>query len=234
MVKALKNTYHILKNIIWYRFFKYIRFISIKYSFNKRIGSIARSIACIGTKPYHNRAFLARINDYGFISNNCSICDDLKLEPNVYIGDYSVINTTGNGGPIFIGECSCLYGHAFLETGSGGRIIIGRDTHIQLGCHIHAHINDVLIGDDVEIAPNCAFYSYNHAYLKGVRIRHQELVSKGSIIVGNGCWIGHGVIILQGLKIGEGAIIGAGSVVTRDIPANSIAFGVPAKVSSYR
>jgi acetyltransferase-like isoleucine patch superfamily enzyme len=62
----------------------------------------------------------------------------------------------------------------------------------------------------------------------------QALVSKGDVTVGDGAWIGHGVTVLQGVTIGEGAVVAAGAVVTRDIPANSIAGGVPAKVLKTR
>ena len=48
--------------------------------------------------------------------------------------------------------------------------------------------------------------------------------------IGNNVWIGAGAIILPGVTIGDNTVIGAGSVVTKDIPANSVAFGVPCKV----
>lgn len=51
------------------------------------------------------------------------------------------------------------------------------------------------------------------------------------ITIGDNCWLGGGVIVCPGVRIGDGAIIGAGSVVTRDIPANSVAVGNPARVT---
>jgi acetyltransferase-like isoleucine patch superfamily enzyme len=59
-------------------------------------------------------------------------------------------------------------------------------------------------------------------------------VSRGDILIEDDAWIGFGVIVLDGVHIGSGAVIGAGSVVTRDIPANAIAAGIPAKVIRMR
>lgn len=58
----------------------------------------------------------------------------------------------------------------------------------------------------------------------------RPLTSKGPVYIGENVWIGDGVVVLPNVTIGTGAIIGANSVVTRDIPAYSVAVGVPAKV----
>jgi len=50
----------------------------------------------------------------------------------------------------------------------------------------------------------------------------------------NDAWLGVGVVVLDGVKIGEGAVVGAGSVVTRDVPDNAIAVGIPARVAKTR
>jgi acetyltransferase-like isoleucine patch superfamily enzyme len=86
----------------------------------------------------------------------------------------------------------------------------------------------------VQIAPYCAFYPYNHSFKPGEPIVRQPLQTKGDIIVGDDVWLGTGVIVLDGVTIGKGAVIGAGSVVTKSIPADAIAFGVPARVVKMR
>lgn len=58
----------------------------------------------------------------------------------------------------------------------------------------------------------------------------RKTFSKGPVIIGKNVWIGDKATVLPGVTIGDGAIIGANSVVTKDIPANSIAVGIPAKV----
>ena len=57
----------------------------------------------------------------------------------------------------------------------------------------------------------------------------RQLVSKGEVVIGNNVWIGDKVAILAGVRIGDGAIIGANSVVTKDVPANCVVGGIPAK-----
>jgi lipopolysaccharide O-acetyltransferase len=57
----------------------------------------------------------------------------------------------------------------------------------------------------------------------------RDLISS-PIVIGNNCWFGDRVFIIQGVTIGDGVVIGAGSIVTKDIPSNSLAVGVPAKI----
>ena len=62
----------------------------------------------------------------------------------------------------------------------------------------------------------------------------QSLITKGGIQIGDDVWLGYGTIVLDGVHIGKGAVVGAGSVVNQDVPAGTIAAGVPARVIKTR
>ena len=207
----------------------------LKHSGQGAFGCLAARLASWGTMPYHGRAFLAEMTPRGFVAPSAAISHpDLRLGKHVYIGDHVVISFLNGGGPLELQDQVQLYGDAFLQTGSGGRLRIGAGTHIQPGCHIHAILADITIGKQVEIAPGCGFYCYDHGIDPGVMIMEQPLKTKGGISVGDGAWLGHRVTVLQGVSIGAGAVIAAGSVVVHSIPDNAIAAGVPARVIRYR
>ena len=86
----------------------------------------------------------------------------------------------------------------------------------------------------MEIAPNCAFYPYDHGIEPGQLVAAQPVRTKGGISIGDGAWLGFGVIVLDGVRIGKGAVVGAGSVVMHDVPDGAVAFGVPARVIKMR
>ncbi|MBR1883963.1 MAG: sugar O-acetyltransferase [Clostridia bacterium] len=87
--------------------------------------------------------------------------------------------------------------------------------------------NKVKIGNNVQIGPNCGIYTSGHPLDKELR---KSVEFAKDITIGNDVWIGGNVCVLPGVTIGEGAVIGAGSIVTKDIPAGSLAVGNPCKV----
>jgi acetyltransferase-like isoleucine patch superfamily enzyme len=78
------------------------------------------------------------------------------------------------------------------------------------------------------------FYSYDHSFARGIPYSKQPLKTKGPIIIEDEVWIGARSVVLSGVCIGKGAVIAAGSVVTKDIPAEAIAAGSPARVLRFR
>ncbi len=87
----------------------------------------------------------------------------------------------------------------------------------------------ITLGNNVHITKNVEFITHDGATLL-FRKRHPKLEITKPIVVGNDVYIGVNSIILPGVTIGDNVIIGAGSVVTRDIPCNSVAVGTPARV----
>lgn len=88
--------------------------------------------------------------------------------------------------------------------------------------------NKVKFGDNVFIGPNCGFYTAGHPL--DAEQRNQGLEYAKPIEVGDNVWFGGNVVVLPGVKIGNNCVIGAGSVVTKDIPERSLAYGNPCRV----
>jgi acetyltransferase-like isoleucine patch superfamily enzyme len=192
-------------------------------------------VAEIGIEPYHSKAYLAWLSSVGYIARTVHLPKvPMQLGKHVFLGDGIKIDCSDTKSGIILSDHVAIYGNSFLEAGSGARIYIGDRTHIQPGCHIHAHLQNIKIGSSVEIGPNCGLYSYNHGKEIGTSVMNQCLESHGETIIENGVWLGHGVIVLSGVRIGHDSVVGAGAVVTRNIPANSIAAGIPAKVIGFR
>lgn len=132
-------------------------------------------------------------------------------------------------GNIRIGA-DCMVGHdLFLSASPGASIRIGNGCGINTGCHIVA-IESIEIGDHTLIAEFCSIRDQNHGFGDPDRPIAEQGFTGGPVRIGRNVWIGRGVFIGAGVTIGDGAVIGANSVVTRDIPANVIAAGAPARV----
>lgn len=114
----------------------------------------------------------------------------------------------------------------------GAQIRIGNRVGIS-GSAIAARSHTIEIGDDTIIASSCTIFDsdWHHSYAEARwRVPGSELdILDADVHIHRNVWIGFGSIILKGVTIGENSIIGAGSVVTKDIPANRIAAGCPAK-----
>ncbi len=91
----------------------------------------------------------------------------------------------------------------------------------------------ITIGDVTGIGPGTFITTDNNSTKAGIFIREQQ-GSEADVNIGSDVWIGANVSILPGVTINNGAVIGAGAVVTKDIPANAIAAGNPAKVIKFR
>ncbi len=109
----------------------------------------------------------------------------------------------------------------------GYNIEIGENFFMNMDCVILDGAK-VKFGDNVFVAPQCGFYTAGHPLDVERRISGLEYALP--ITVGNNVWIGAHVCVLPGVSIGDNTVIGAGSVVTKNIPANVLAYGNPCKV----
>ena len=112
----------------------------------------------------------------------------------------------------------------------GDNCLINHNNDLQAG----NSIAKIVIGNYVQTGPNVLMFAFNHGIEKnGIPMIEQDFFD-GDIIIEDDVWIGAGVIINAGVTIGKGTIIASGAVVTKDIPDNVIAGGVPAKVINTR
>jgi acetyltransferase-like isoleucine patch superfamily enzyme len=107
----------------------------------------------------------------------------------------------------------------------GKNLTLGKDVFINIGCRFQ-DTGGITIGDGSLIGHGSTLTTLNHAIDPG---RRADMIP-APVTIGRKVWLGAGVTVLPGVMIGHGAIVGAGSVVTKDVPANAIVAGVPAKL----
>ncbi|MBK7853121.1 MAG: acyltransferase [Bacteroidetes bacterium] len=155
----------------------------------------------------------------------------------VKIGDHTTLNATGKG-RLVIGKNSGI--------GAFSRVIISTSFN-NLGSHIHLGENvgigefaylggggGLEIGDDCIVGQYFSCHPENHNYDNPELLIREQGVTRKGIVIGKNCWIGSKVTILDGVTIGDNCVIAAGAVVNRDMPANSVIAGVPARVIKTR
>lgn len=109
----------------------------------------------------------------------------------------------------------------------------GENIHIGAGTFINYHLTaldvaTITIGQDCQIGPNVQLLTPTHPI--DPQQRRDKLEAAEPISLGDNVWLGGGVIVCPGVSIGDNTVIGAGAVVTRDVPANVVAVGNPARV----
>ncbi len=118
-----------------------------------------------------------------------------------------------------------------IKSGFDGKIIVGKNTYIHDYSFIFAH-ETLRIGNNTLISPQVFITDFNHK-LPHTKYRHllssPKAYESKRITIGENVWIGTHVVILPGVTIGDNSVIGAGSVVTKNVPRNSIVAGNPAK-----
>lgn len=127
-----------------------------------------------------------------------------------------------------------LISELFPEMGEGSWIMtpvsgvrlynvrIGKNVYINSGALFMA-AGGIIIGDDTQIAANVQLISNNHD------LDHRMVITCKPVTIGRNVWIGAGATILPGVSIGDNSVVGAGSVVTKDVPSDTIVAGNPAR-----
>lgn len=130
------------------------------------------------------------------------------------------------GAGLFLGD------HAILQGRHDGRCTIG--DRVWVGPQAFLDARDLVIGDCVGIGPGVRVLGAQHSGEPLDRPVIETDQEAGPVRIESWADVGTGAIVLPGVTIGRGAIVGAGAVVTRDVPANSIVAGVPARVLRHR
>lgn len=113
----------------------------------------------------------------------------------------------------------------------GFNIHIGEDSFVNFDC-VFLDLAPIRIGSRTLLGPKVQLLTAHHPMDARERATGKE--AGRPIVIGDDCWLGGGVVVCPGVTIGDRAIIGAGAVVTRDIPADTVAVGNPARVIRNR
>ena len=136
-------------------------------------------------------------------------------------------NLFGMGPKLFIGDNVFLY-RAHKIGSEWGKISFGND--IKIGSNVVIdYVGEVVIGNHVDISAGVKIYSHDHDPYAMVYEKKAPAIPRKTII-SNDVWIGANAVILAGVTVGEHCVVGAGSIVTKDVRANTIVAGNPAKI----
>lgn len=197
---------------------------------------IFRVISCLFTYQLYvwlryrlDNVYSAWIRNFiGEIGKNSKIRFGVRISgesrKNIKIGDHSIISSKA------ILACYGKYGNQQFPNASikiGNYCFLGEYSHLS-AC------NKITIGDGLLTGRNVLISDNSHGGLSAEEAEiypaNRKMQSKGEIVIGNNVWLGDRVAILPGVHIGNNVIVGVGAVVTKNLPSNCIAAGVPAKI----
>jgi acetyltransferase-like isoleucine patch superfamily enzyme len=114
-----------------------------------------------------------------------------------------------------------------------GVVEIGAKTVMGQDCTISAY-QHVRIGEQCVVADRAMFIDFDHGIIEVERPIRRQGIYKRDLIVGSNVWIGYGACFLRGVRVGDNSVIGTNAVVARDVPANAVVGGVPARMLRMR
>lgn len=171
-----------------------------------------------------------RINGKAPISRRAELKGwrNIEIGPGCKIHSGAVLDAARDG-LIVLGEQVTINRLVYLQGGRGGiRLDAGAEAYSMLD-----GTGGIVVGARTLIGPGVRIISYQHRFVGRQPVKGQATDAR-PIVIENDVWIGANAVIMAGVRIGEGAIVGAGAVVTRDVPAWSVATGVPARTVRRR
>jgi len=156
----------------------------------------------------------------------------LVVGSNCRIGEHVIVDAKSRGEVgISIGDYVVIKPKAYIST-NGGQIFLEDYVGIGHGAWLGGQ-STIRIGSNSLIGMKTVIICSNHRHDKVTIPYYEGEEILGPITIGKNVWVGASCVILPGASVGDNSVVGAGSLVDTDIPANCIAFGVPAKVQSY-
>lgn len=184
--------------------------------FKPLFGEVGRNVV-FGRNMNIRQPSKIKIGNYVIFDDDCTLDGKGETNQGIVIGDY-----------VTIGRFSAL---------------VCKDADISIGSHVNVGTNvkiiaankgKIEVGNSIDIGSGCHFSGGSYDYSDVDHLPSSQRIETKGIVLEDLTWIGAGVIILDGVCIGTKSIIGAGAVVTNGVPANSIATGVPARVTRTR
>ena len=128
-----------------------------------------------------------------------------------------------------LGACgeNCYIEPPFHGNWGGKNLFFGDGVYANFNLTVVDDV-EIIVGNNVLFAPNCTLTTANHPIDPALRAKAFQYAKK--IVIEDNVWLGSNVVVLPGVTIGKNSVIGAGSVVSRNIPANVVAMGVPCRV----
>lgn len=191
-------------------------------------------ICGVNISPRASISISARLKGNVKIGHGSSIGKGVSIVGNVSIGQNSRIEKEVEiAGNIKIGDSTLIGSYSILTTMPDGQVEIGNDVLVNsfsvLGASQRLRIEDhCIFAAFVQITD--AMHGIDDV---SVLIKHAETRS-APVTIEQNVWLGSAAMVMMGVTVGEGSVIGAKSLVTRNIPPNSVAFGIPAKVMRTR
>lgn len=187
------------------------------------------------------KPFLARSEGLLFIGKHVSISHSKHIHcgKNVKFEDYSEIHGLCSDGLYFgnnvtIGRGVMIRPSSYYGVGElGYGIRIGNYSsigpHGYIGCS-----GKIVIGSNVMLGPKCSLFAENHNFGSQDKPIKEQGVNQKGIVIEDDCWLGSNVVVLDGVHIGRGCVIGAGTLVTRDIPPETVIYDKRNKIYRMR